>query len=153
MSATETKPTTRSIVFLTFPQSIAGQPIVSNLAKDYGLSFNIQEARVTPRKEGFMILEIFGEAAAFEHGMAYLRERGVKITPAAQKINREQGACTHCGLCTALCLTGALELDTTTREICFHQDKCSACGLCARICPVRAMRMDTDYGALEGEDL
>lgn len=142
-------PTSRKIVFLTFPATIADQPHVCNLAKEFDLAFSIREARITPRKEGFMILEVSGEAAKVEQGLDYLRQRGVKITPAAQKITRDEESCTHCGLCTALCLTGALTLDPASRHLKFDPELCTACGLCTRICPVHAMGVDTDYGALE----
>lgn len=138
----------RKIVQLHFPPSVTGEPIVCNLVRLFDLCFSIKQAVITPRKEGHMVLELMGSAENYQKGLEYLRQRGVKILPAAQKVTRLEESCTHCGVCTALCLTGALSLDLETRFIRFDADKCTACGLCTRICPMRAMAVDTENGAL-----
>ncbi|MDD4732667.1 MAG: NIL domain-containing protein [Desulfovibrio sp.] len=140
----------RKIVYLSFPPDVSGRPVVCNLARRFDLSFNILKAEISPRQVGGMTLEISGLEEDFEKGINYLKENGVRITPVAQKIFRDEETCMHCGLCTAMCATGALYIDRATREVCFDVDKCSACGMCTRVCPVRAMTVDLeDNGGLE----
>ena len=67
----------------------------------------------------------------------------------AQRISREEEVCIHCGLCTALCPTGALLVDSATRVIVFDTEECTACGLCTRVCPVHAMTLDVDPDMLK----
>jgi len=143
-----TVPTVRKLIYLSFPHSISGQPVVCNLTRIYNLSFNILRAQITPRQEGFMTLEIIGSEEDCSRGIDYLKQQGIKISSIAQYVSRDEDSCTHCGMCTAICPTRALALDLKTRRVVFHADKCSACGLCTRICPVRAMSLDVDYGVL-----
>ena len=134
----------RKIVYLTFPPEVSSRPVVCNLARLFDLSFNILKAEISPRHQGAMTLEISGMEEDFAKGVHYLKESGVRITPVAQRIFRDEDSCVHCGLCTAICPTDALYVRKVTRKVDFLVDKCSACGMCTRICPVRAMRVDLD---------
>ncbi|MBU1610281.1 MAG: 4Fe-4S binding protein [Proteobacteria bacterium] len=138
----------RKIVYLTFPPTVSGRPVVCNLAKLFDLSFNILKADISPRQHGAMTLEISGMEDQFELGVNYLKEAGVRITPVAQKIFRAEDDCIHCGACTALCPTEALRLNLASRQVEFEVEKCSACGLCTRICPVKAMTVDLDENGM-----
>lgn len=138
----------RKIVYLTFPPTVSGRPVVCNLAKLFDLSFNILKADINPRQMGAMTLEITCMEDQFELGVSYLKEAGVRITPVAQKIFRDNDECIHCGACTALCPTDSLSLNLATREVEFEVEKCSACGLCTRVCPVKAMTVDLDENTL-----
>ena len=129
---------------LRFPEKIVNEPIAVNLVKKFDLSFNILKAEISPRHEGTMTLEISGLEEDYEKGIHYLKESGVRITPVAQRIVDDEDGCVHCGLCTAICPTGALYVRNVTRKVDFLVDKCSACGMCTRICPVRAMRVELD---------
>ncbi len=132
------------IIYLTFPPMVSGRPVVCNLVKLYNLSFNILKADINPRQQGAMTLELTGQEDQFEQGINYLKEAGIRITPVAQKIFRNEEECIHCGLCTSLCPTAALSLAPQSRTVTFDVDKCSACGICTRICPVKAMSIDLD---------
>jgi L-aspartate semialdehyde sulfurtransferase ferredoxin len=134
----------RKIVYLSFPPEASGRPVVCNLARLFDLSFNILKADISPRHEGTLTLEITGREENYRKGLSYLKENGVKLTPASQKVSRDEDVCMHCGLCTSLCRTKALFVDTATRMVVFDVDKCSACGMCTRVCPVRAMIVDMD---------
>ncbi|OEU67524.1 MAG: (Fe-S)-binding protein [Desulfovibrio sp. S3730MH75] len=130
------------IVHLSFPPTVSGRPVVCNLGKLYDLSFNILKADINPRHEGSMTLEIMGPEEDFHKGMNYIKENGIKVIPVTQKISRDEESCMHCGMCLAMCPTGALSLDMDTRKVLFELDKCTACGMCTKICPVRAMEND-----------
>ncbi len=131
-----------SNVHLTFPPSVSGSPLVCNLTRLFDLDFNISTAQITPRQEGFLTLELSGSREACDKGIAYLREKGVRVSPVAQRIWHDEKACMQCGMCTALCPTGALTVDVATRLLAFDKEKCTVCARCIRICPVGAMQMD-----------
>ncbi|EGB13601.1 NIL domain-containing protein [Pseudodesulfovibrio mercurii] len=134
----------RKIVYLSFPPEVSGRPVVCNLLRKFDLSFNILKADISPRHEGTMTLEVSGREDEFHKGIGYLKENGVRITPVAHKIFRDEDACIHCGVCTAMCPTDALALDRETLKVVFNVDKCSACGMCTRVCPVKCMTLDMD---------
>jgi ferredoxin len=140
----------RKIIHLSFPPEVSSRPVVCNLAKLFDLSFNILKAQIHPRHEGGMILELSGLEENFHKGVNYLKECSVRVQSVAQNIFRDEDSCVHCGMCTALCPTGALELDLATRKVSFDPERCSACGLCRRICPVNAMSVDMEDNELHG---
>lgn len=134
----------RKIVYLSFPPEVSGRPVVFNLGRLFDLSFNILKADISPRQEGSMTLELTGLEPNFQKGINYLKEAGIRITPVAHKIFRNEESCIHCGMCTAMCPTNALVIEKSDRTVSFDVEKCSACGMCTRICPVRAMTLDLE---------
>ena len=137
----ETKPY-RTNVHLTFPPTISGAPLVCNLTRLFDLDFNISTAQITPRQEGFLTLELSGSRDACDKGIGYMREKGVLVSPVAQRIWHNEDKCMQCGMCTALCPSSALTVDIKTRLLAFDKEKCTVCARCIRICPVGAMQMD-----------
>lgn len=129
------------ILILRFPKTEVEKPIVCHLAKDYDLTFNILNASIFPRKEGIMVLELYGSKKNYKEGIKYLREQGVHVQNASQEIKRVKKKCTHCGTCTAVCPTGALSVHRPEMSIEFNQKKCSVCELCVPACPTRAMEI------------
>jgi ferredoxin len=132
------------IVSLRFPPESSGQPMMYNLARHFDLTFNILQAVINPRREGHMILELSGTLEHYRQGVTYLQEQGIKVTPVAHEISRNEESCMHCGMCTALCPSRALHLNLETRLVDFDRDKCTACNMCVTVCPVRAMVMEVD---------
>jgi NIL domain. len=47
-------------LLLTFPNNLIDKPITYHLVKDYDLELNILRARVTPKEEGRLIVELNG---------------------------------------------------------------------------------------------
>ena len=129
-------------VHLTFPPAVSGRPLVCNLTRLFDLDFNISTAQITPRQEGFLTLELSGAREACDKGIEYLRERGVLVSPVAQRIRHNEDKCMQCGMCTALCPSSALTVDVETRRLAFDKEKCTVCARCIRIGPVGAMQMD-----------
>ncbi len=115
-----------------------------NLAKNFDLTFNILKARINPREEGHLILELSGAEDDFQRGISYLQEHGISVQEVAQHISRDEKKCMHCGVCTAVCATKALYLDLESREIRFDSNKCTACGMCTVVCPVDAMHVEVN---------
>ncbi|MFZ5572797.1 MAG: NIL domain-containing protein [Thermodesulfobacteriota bacterium] len=129
------------ILILRFPKTEVSKPTVCHLAKNFDLSFNILRATILPRKEGIMVLELFGTKKNFKLGIAYLKEQGVLVQNASQEVSRNQEKCIHCGACTAVCPTGALSVNRKTMEVEFEQTRCSVCELCVPACPTHAMEV------------
>ena len=127
------------ILILRFPKTEVEKPVVCYLAKDYDLTFNILNAAVFPRKEGIMVLELYGTRKNFKDGVKYLKSQGVQVQNASQEVKRIKKKCTHCGACTAVCPTGALAVQRPEMMVDFNQKKCSFCELCLTACPHRAM--------------
>jgi ferredoxin len=129
------------ILTLRFPKTGVSKPTVCHLSKDYGLIFTILKATVLPRKEGIMVLEVFGPKKNFKKGIAFLQEQGVLVQNASQEVNRNTKKCIHCGACTAVCPTGALAVKHPELSIDFNIKKCSVCELCVPACPTKAMKV------------
>ena len=127
------------MLVLRFPKEIVDKPIITNLVRNYNLSFNILKAQIYPRKEGIMVLELRGNRKDFEKGMQYLQDIGVKVESIAQGICRDDELCYQCGACTAVCPTGALHIQRPEMLVLFESERCSACELCVKACPARAM--------------
>ncbi len=126
-------------IVLTFPHSLLDKPVVYKLVKDYNLTFNILQARVTPEEEGLLVLELSGKKDNYNRGIKYLTDLGVKIQPLSKDVIRDEDKCTHCGACVVICPTGALSLNKSTMKVDFDSSKCIACELCVKACPPRAM--------------
>ncbi len=129
------------ILVLRFPRSVVHKPLVCRLVKDFDLTFNILNAQVFPRKEGILVLELYGSRKDFRMGVQYLKDQGVGVQNAEQEVKRHQDRCTHCGACTAVCPTGALSIQRPEMIVEFDQKKCSVCELCVPACPTRAMKV------------
>ena len=66
---------------LTFPQELIKEPLIFMMAKRFDIMPNIRRAKVT-ESVGEVVLELEGAEKDLEGGIAYLRERGVKVEPA-----------------------------------------------------------------------
>ena len=126
-------------VLLVFRPEIMYQPVIYRLAREYDLVFNILEAKILPRLEGRLILELRGPAESVQRGIAYLKSAGVVVTPIAENISRNEDRCVHCGACTAVCRTEALTLDRPTMKVVFLPERCAACGQCELACTMRVL--------------
>lgn len=128
------------ILILNFPQKVAQKALVCQLTKKYDLLFNILSARISNKKEGYMVLEISsGTRAAFNKGVKFLKDQGVSVSSPEHQIFKNEEICTHCGACIAVCPTDALYIKRPEMEVIFNKEKCSVCELCIVTCPTRAM--------------
>ena len=129
------------ILILRFPRTEVQKPLVCNLAREFDLVFNILNAGILPRKEGYMVLELSGTRKNFKDGVQYLKNQGVDVQNASREVKRDDDTCTHCGACTAVCPTGALSIRRPEMTVVFELEKCSVCELCVPACPTRAMKV------------
>jgi len=65
-------------VKLTFPQDLIREPVIFMMAKKFDVMPNIRRAKVT-ESVGEVVLELEGTGKMIEDGIAYLKERGVKV--------------------------------------------------------------------------
>jgi len=128
-------------IVLKFPIKISGKPVVYKLTKDFDLVFNILRARITPKEEGELVIELTGYKEKYAEGIKYLKDLGVKIQPLSQDVTRDEERCTHCGACITICPSGALYMEKESMKVIFDVDKCIACELCVKGCPPRAMKV------------
>jgi ferredoxin len=115
--------------------------MISDLVKQYDLSFNILRAQVMEDEEGLMTIEFSGNKQNLNTTIDSLQEQGVQIRELSADIRRNAERCIYCGACVAQCPTGALAMNQTTREIEFDTKKCIMCELCVPACPFAAMKV------------
>ena len=127
-------------VLLIFKSNIMYKPVIYRLAKDFDLVFNILEAKILPRREGRILLELRGDEDVIEKGVKFLEKQQVVVERLADKVWREEELCVHCGACTGLCPTGALVILPPEMRVAFDVEKCVACGMCGLVCPFGAMK-------------
>jgi ABC-type methionine transport system ATPase subunit len=65
-------------VKLTFPKDLIREPVIFTMAKKFDVMPNIRHARIT-ESVGEVVLEFEGTEKKLDEGIAYLRERGVKV--------------------------------------------------------------------------
>ena len=122
---------------LNFPPESSVKPITYFLIKDYNLKMNILRAEFTAGKEGHLLVEIEAEEVDFNKGMEFVNIEGITVSPLSRKVSLNKEECVHCGACTSVCFSGALEMDRNTCwELLFMPEKCVACELCVKACPL-----------------
>jgi L-aspartate semialdehyde sulfurtransferase ferredoxin len=126
---------------LTFPPNLVDKPITYQLVKDYKVVVNILRARITPREQGRLVVEITGANKDLAAALRFLEDLGVGVQPLAQDVQWHQERCIECTACTAICPTGALSVKRPEMAVAFNHDKCIACELCVPICPYKAMEI------------
>jgi L-aspartate semialdehyde sulfurtransferase ferredoxin len=129
-------------IVIRYTPEVVQQPVISELVKQYNLVFNILKARILPRREGVIVLELSGLKENFDSGVRYLKEMGLKVEPLSKSVSQNADKCVHCGACTAFCPTGALAFEENSTKISFDPEKCNGCELCVSACPVRAMEIN-----------
>lgn len=131
-------------IVLRFPPNIVEQPVIYYLIKDFDLLVNILRADINPKKEGRLMMELSGEEDNYRKALEWLKEKGLSVITLDQQIIWRSDLCTHCGACTVICPTGALEFERPEMTVRFAEEKCIVCEICLRACPARAMETLVD---------
>ena len=129
-------------IVIRYTAGVVDQPIVCRLAKEFDLDFNILHARVLPKREGVLALDLSGTKENFYRGIKFLKEAGLKVEPLSKSVTRNEDRCVHCGACKSFCPTGALNLDPATKMTRFDPETCTGCAVCVKACPARAMEIN-----------
>jgi L-aspartate semialdehyde sulfurtransferase ferredoxin len=127
-------------VLLIFKSNVMYKPVIYRLARDFDLVFNILEAKILPRREGRILLELRGNDEIIDKGIKFLEDHQVVVEFLADKVWREEDLCVHCGACTGLCPTNALSISPADKKVVFDVEKCVACGMCGLVCPFGSMK-------------
>jgi L-aspartate semialdehyde sulfurtransferase ferredoxin len=136
-------------VLLIFRSNIMYRPVIFRLARDFDLVFNIMEAKILPRREGRILLELRGDDELIAKGIKFLQDHQVIVEELKDRISRDEELCVHCGACTGLCPTGALIVQRPEMKVAFDVHKCVACGACGLACPFGAMKDITLFDPFE----
>lgn len=131
----------KKIVIRYTPETVQ-QPVIYQLVKQYNLVFNILKARIFPRREGVIVLELTGLKENFDGAIRFLKEMGLKVESLSKSVSQNTDKCVHCGACTGFCPTAALTFEKESLKILFDPEKCNGCELCVSACPVRAMEIN-----------
>ena len=126
---------------LNFPPHLMDQPLTFELVKKYNLKINILRARITPREQGRLVLEVTGNKKDLEAGLRFLEEMKVDVEPLAQDLRFHDERCIECTACTSICPTGALSVERPEMRVSFKREKCIACELCIPVCPYQVMEI------------
>lgn len=70
----------RQQLYLTFPETLINQPVLSLLAKQFDVVFNIRGSTVTAEL-ALVALELEGSLAEVERSIRWLKEKGVNVEP------------------------------------------------------------------------
>lgn len=123
--------------WLKFSPSIVSKPVISDLIKNYDVTFNIHRADITP-KGGKMLIEISGSEA--EEGIQYMEKEGIQLTPIKKVVKKDEDKCVDCGECISLCPVEAITMEGDwTVEL--DDQKCIGCGFCTTSCPTKAIKI------------
>jgi len=63
-------------IVIRYEADIVDKPIVYSLVKDFDLAFNIMRARISPRREGLVVLDLTGKKKNFRPGHPLSQESG-----------------------------------------------------------------------------
>jgi len=124
---------------MRFPVRLIDTPIATRLVSEHGLVINILRAHVEPNEEGMLVVELTGEPAKIEGGLAFVRGLGVEVEPLSKGVTFREEMCVECTACRSVCPTGALSVKTPEMTVTFDKEKCIACELCIPACPYRAV--------------
>jgi len=127
---------------LNFPPESTNKPITYRLIKNFGFRVNILRAQITPGKEGRLLLEVDANENAIQRGMQYLKREDVIVFPLEKRIKIDIDKCIHCGMCTGVCISGALTMDREEWKINLNVLKCVACELCIKACPLKLIKLN-----------
>jgi len=73
-------------VYLTFPQNLIRQPVLSQLAKRFDIEFNIRGSTVTTEM-ALVALEIVGARREVDKAISWLKAKGVTVEPIEKNVN------------------------------------------------------------------
>ena len=124
---------------LFYPATEVTKPITYHLIKDFDLQLNILHADISLNKVGKLVVDMTGTEWNIEAGLKYIQDQGIKYKIFTKSIIWQEDNCVHCGACTAVCPSGALEMDKQNWNLTYDKEKCMICELCVKACPIKVM--------------
>lgn len=126
---------------LSYPPHLIEQPVTFELVRKYNLKINILRARISPREQGRLVLEVSGSKKDLEAGLKFLEEMKLEVKALAQDVQFHEERCIQCSACTSVCPTGALSVERPSMNVSFKREKCIACEGCIQVCPYHVMEI------------
>ena len=114
-------------------------PVTYRLAKDFNVAANIIRAQVAPNQIGTLVVELSGDIDELDAAIDWMRSQHINVSLASREILIDEEICVHCGLCTGVCPTEALTLDSQSFKLNFTRSRCIVCEQCIPTCPVEAI--------------
>ena len=136
MNKTASQKREKRRLVLNFPAERIDEPITYILIREYDIIINILNADITHGKEGNLLVEMSGAKLNLDEALLYLDSRHVSYSPVIKNISLNEKGCVHCGACSSVCFSGALNMDPEDRKLIFRPDLCTACELCIKACPL-----------------
>jgi L-aspartate semialdehyde sulfurtransferase ferredoxin len=124
---------------LTFPKRAIQMPVTYRLAKDFNIAASIIRAQVAPNQIGKLVVELSGDIDELAAAIEWMQSQGIGVSQVSREIAIDDDLCVHCGLCTGVCPTEALTLDSQTFELKFARSRCIVCEQCIPTCPTQAI--------------
>ena len=75
----------RERVYLTFPKNLIKEPILSMLAKQFDVVFNIRGSTVTAEM-ALVAIELNGNRGEVERAIGWLKNKGVTVEPIGKNV-------------------------------------------------------------------
>jgi ABC-type methionine transport system ATPase subunit len=75
----------RERVYLTFPKNLIKEPVLSMLAKQFEVVFNIRGSTVTAEM-GLVAIELDGNRREVEKAIGWLKNKGVTVEPIGKNV-------------------------------------------------------------------
>lgn len=123
--------------WLNFSPNIVNKAVISDLIKNYDVTFNILKANITP-KGGKMLIELSGTQR--DEGIAFLEESGIHLDPVINVVKKDDDKCVDCGECVSLCPVKAISIEEDwTVEV--DDKQCIGCSFCTKSCPMKAINV------------
>ena len=129
----------RKRVTMIFPRHVVNLPITYRLARDFDVAANIVRAQVAPDEVGTLVVELMGDIDQLEASLEWTRAQGIEVSESSSQIRIDRDLCVDCGLCTGVCPTDALKLNSQSFELEYLRDRCIMCEQCIPTCPVDAL--------------
>ena len=67
-------------VMFSFPTELIQEPIIYDLGRQFDVVTNVRRADVS-ENEGWVVMELVGEEANIEQGIAWVTAKGVRVDP------------------------------------------------------------------------
>ncbi|AFZ03660.1 NIL domain-containing protein [Calothrix sp. PCC 6303] len=126
-------------VTLTFPKRAVQMPVTYRLAKEFNVAANIIRAQVAPNQIGKLVVELSGDIDQLDAAIEWMRSQQINVSLTMGEIVIDEDLCVHCGLCTGVCPTEALTLNSETYRLNFTRSRCIVCEQCIPTCPLQAI--------------
>jgi L-aspartate semialdehyde sulfurtransferase ferredoxin len=75
----------RERIYLTFPKDLIKEPVLSQLAKQFDVVFNIRGSTVTSEM-GLVALQIDGRDGEVAKAIGWLKAKGIAVEPLARNV-------------------------------------------------------------------